>query len=70
VCEEHEKQSRLNVPKNFFKASDPNGIIIYLNDKTSVAQYNHPGEAGENSLPRTTKTPVQKPQKGAPRIFV
>eukprot|EP00055_Hartaetosiga_balthica_P001006 m.138003 g.138003 ORF g.138003 m.138003 type:complete len:601 (-) comp12910_c0_seq1:117-1919(-) len=59
------------LPKHFarcyFKAEDK---TAFLNKTTFVAQYDYPGLKGEGAKARLSSSPIVKPAKGAPHMFV
>ena len=66
----HTTMGSAKVPKGFNKGTSANGVTLYFNTKSQVAQYGHPGQKLENALPRKSPTPIVKAKKGIPVLYV
>jgi len=68
-CEIHKTSLAMDLPKKWAKV-EVNKVFLWLNIKTQVAQFRHPGEKAINALPRLSKLMMIKPKKGAPTHFI
>eukprot|EP01147_Barroeca_monosierra_P010372 gene10372-2505_t len=58
------------LPKIFVRAYFPaEDKTAYLNRKTQVAQWDHPGPKGESAANRTSPFPLERPVKDVPLLF-